>query len=502
MKLFLCLLLLTTGVASAQDSLDVRFLTTQTTAGNPYNLPISINSLGEFSFFGQGGTNLLSFSPALQTGLNRAIIQYSRPVVLNRFNFYPIQKELGWIEVKRLRVELGVGLTALIKSTFSLGIVPYKGAMQTIIRYKNTKEEKSLAFTMPKKLSELEKWNLEDSGLFQTYGGVSFFAGINLSVAEIASATIGIQNQFIVEMKKTTAETVKLLITEESLKRRQISIGPSLARADFASFKGKRFSVEFNLNLKNLEHHELFQKALAGEINFVQSRLPSRNQKLTWSGKDSHFYHGIPTVIGKIKDKGHYDLNEDGQETKLDFTGSRTKGFLSPLRNLQDFVYQTDDGMVVIWSSEMNKTNEDVVDQRFISRGRIIGVKGFNRRIPDNTKFGSVVSQIGIHFSKKEMSILEEYQLQEFEEHFRSRCEMEKLSCRKEKNLKKVMVKFKELIQKPWDKMRGEMGLLFVKEPAVIHSLIKTLRLKKEVYFKFLSEKFQSLEGSSPVEIE
>ena len=64
------------------------------------------------------------------------------------------------------------------------------------------------------------------------------------------------------------------------------------------------------------------------------------------------------------------------------------------------------------------------------------------------------------------------------------------------------MAKLNELIKQPWDKMRGEMGLLFVKEPAVIHSLIKTLQLKKEVYFKFLSEKFQSLEGSSSVELE
>jgi hypothetical protein len=155
MKLYLILFLLFTNLVNAQDSIDVRFLTTQTTAGNPYSLPISINTAGEFSFFGSGGTDLLSFSPAMQSGFNYAVIEYSRPVVLNRFNFYPIQKELGWIEVKRLRVEFGLGLSALIKSTFSLGIVPYKGAMQTIIRYKHSKQEKSLPFSMPKKLSEL-----------------------------------------------------------------------------------------------------------------------------------------------------------------------------------------------------------------------------------------------------------------------------------------------------------------------------------------------------------
>lgn len=502
MKFYLFLFLIFTNLVNAQESIDVRFLTTQTTAGNPYSLPISINTAGEISFFGRGGTDLLSFSPALQSGLNYAVIEYSQPVVLNRFNFYPIQKELGWIEVKRLRAEFGLGLKALLKSTFSLGLVPYKGAMQTIIRYKYAKEEKSLPFTMPKKLIELEKWNVEDSGLFQTYGGISLFAGINLTVAEVASASLGIQNQFIVEMKKTSADSVKLVITEEDLKRRQMAIGPLVARADFANFEGKRFSVEFNLDLKNPEHHELFDKAISGEVSFVQSRLSSKKQKLTWNGKDSHFYIGIPAVIGKVKDRGHYDLDEDGVETKLDFTGSRNKGFLTPLRNLQDFVYQTDEGLVVIWSSEMNKTDEEIVDDRFLSKGRIIGAKGFNRTPPDNTKFGSVVSQIGIQLSKKELLSIGEEKQEEIEEHLRVKCEQEKLSCRKEKNLKKIMGKLLELLKQPWEKMRGEIGLLFVKEPAVIHSLIQTMKLKKEVYFKFLSEKYQSLEGSSPVEVE
>jgi len=502
MKLYLFLFLIFTNLVNAQDTIDVRFLTTQTTAGNPYSLPISINTAGEFSFFGNGGTDLLSFSPALQSGLNYTVIEYSRPVVLNRFNFYPIQKELGWIEVKRLRVEFGLGLSALMKSTFSLGIVPYKGAMQTIIRYKHSKEEKTLSFSMPKKLSELEKWNVEDSGLFQTYGGVSLFAGINVTVAEVASASLGIQNKFIVEMKKISTDSIKLVITEEDLKRRQLAIGPLISRADFANFEGKRFSVEFNLDLKNPEHHELFDRAISGEVDFVQSRLSSRKQKLTWSGKDSHFYIGIPSVIGKVKDKGHYNLDEDGVETKLDFTGSRNKGFLTPLRNLQDFVYQTADGLVVIWSSEMNKTDAGIVDNRFLSKGRIIGAKGFNREPPTNTKFGSVVSQIGIHLSKKELLSIGEEKQEEIEEYFREKCEQEKLSCQKEKNVKKIMAKLQELLKRPWDKMRGELGLLFVKEPAIIYSLIQTMKFKKEVYFKFLSEKYQSLEGSSPVEVE
>jgi hypothetical protein len=43
------------------------------------------------------------------------------------------------------------------------------------------------------------------------------------------------------------------------------------------------------------------------------------------------------------------------------------------------------------------------------------------------------------------------------------------------------------------------LSLVERKAPALIYSLVKVMKYKKEVYFKFLSESFQSLEGSSPI---
>lgn len=475
------------------------FLHTQRSEGNPFSIPLSVNTDGELSFFGGEG-NLL-FRPSLQLGFKKTDIEYSHPVILNRFNFYPIQKEMGWIQVKRRRLEIGAGLNALIKSSTIVGLVPYKGSMQTVIRYKGSQEDESLPFRMPDTLSEVEEWNENDTGTFQTYGGISAFAGFSIGIVSLANVNFGLQNQFIVEIKKVSNDEVTLKISEENLKRRQLVIGPNVGQVTIANFNGRRFSAEFRLNPSNNEHHDLYEKALKGELSEVQDRLPHTLQKVTWEGHDRQLYYGIPAVIGKIKTAGHYDLNEDGIETELDFTGSRSRGFLRPHRLYQDFVYQTDEGMVVIWSSEMNKTSEKAFQDRFLSKGRIIGIKGFDRDLPDRVRFGSVVTQIGLHISKKEIDAVTDINMEEVTQHLRTRCQEQKLSCRKESKLRKIVTKLKNFLKQPWKEMRGELGKLLLKEPAIIHAVVKTKKYEKEVYFKFLSEKYQSLEGSSPIEL-
>lgn len=501
MKFLSLIFALWSAFAFAQETLDVSFLQTQRTTGSPFAIPISFNSKGEISLFGDNGTSELSFQPLLQVGFSRAVINYSQPIVLNRFNFFEQQKDLGWIEVKRQRIEAGLGLSSIIKSRTAVGLIPYKGAMQTVIHHKKSALEKSLPIWMPKNFEELSGWSEGDVGTYQNYGGITVYAGFSAGIVDITTVSIGLQNQFIIEIKKISNDKIILKISEEDLKRRQIVAGPFLANGTFAQFKGKRFTSSFELNLKDPSHAELYQQGIKGNLTFVQERLPAKQQKLIWQGHDRHYYIGVPWVIGKTFDKGHYELEEDGIETDLDIVGRRNKGFLTPLRNHQDYVYQTEESIVLVWSSEMNKTDANAFEKAFMSKGRIIGVKGFEREMPEDTKFGSVVSQIGIHISRKEAEGARKIDFDEMTYHLQTKCEFERLSCRKEKNLKKLMNKFKELLVKEWHEMRSDMGLLLIKNPALIHAVVKTLKYKKEVYFKFLSERYQSLEGSSAIEI-
>ncbi len=500
MKLIALLLFLGSTLAFAQDTLDVRFLQVQRTSSSAFAVPISVNTQGEISLFGHNGTSELSFQPTLQLGFTRAVIEYSAPVLLNRFNFYPIQQELGWIEVKRQRIEFGMGLSSIIKSATTIGLIPYKGSMQTIIRHKSSQLEKSLPFRMPKRLEDLRAWNEHDQGTFQTYGGIQAYAGLFAGVVDIATVSFGIQNQFQVEIKKLTDHQISISIREENLNSRELKLGPWISSATFAKFNGKRFSAVFKLDINNSEHHDLFEEALDGNIMLLQERLPHKSQKLSWVGNDRHFYFGIPSVAGKTISSAHYELDEDGVEADLDIKGSKNKGYLTPLRNHHNFVYQTEQGMVVVWSSEMNKTNEKAIEKNFLSKGRIMGIKNFDRDLPNNIKFGSVITQIGIHVSRKEVNSLKLANFELVATYLKERCEKEKLSCRKDNNVKKLTTKLKDLVSKPWLEMRGEFGQLMIKEPALIHAVIKAMNYKKEVYFKFLSESYQSMEGSSPIE--
>lgn len=498
-KIIFCGLFLST--LSYGQELDVRFLQTQRTASEPYNIPISISENGQVALGANDSTQMFSVNPAIQTSYRKSHIEYSSPVALNRFNLYPVQKDLGWIEVKRRRWELGAGLAALVKNTVTLGLVPYKGAMQTTIRNKSSQEEKLQTFAMPKTLNELSSWREGDSGTFQTYGGIQAYIGASAGLLNVATASAGIQNQFIVEMKKISPNTVSLSLTEENLVRRQLLFGPFFAFGTIADFDGKKFGIEFILDLDDSSHHDLFAEALKGNVALLQSTLAPSEQRLTWKGSDRAFYYGVPMVAGKTRIAGTYELFEDDHEAELTLSGEQNNGLLRRLKNYYQFIYQTDESLVIIWASEMNKVTKKEFDKTFFSKGKIMGVKGFNRSIPSDTAFGSVVSQIGLSFSKEETELLKNADLEEVQLTMKERCEKEELPCRKKKKLRKIISELRKSLAMPWKELRGNLGRLMSKEPALVYSVVRTLNLEKEVYFKFLSEKFQSMEGSEAIEI-
>lgn len=477
----------------------MRFLVTQKTAANPYALPFAITPDGQMSILTNIEGNYI-FRPTYQADYSQSKNNYSHPVRLNSFDFYPQQPEIGFVEVKRRRMEGGLGLSAIMKEMVTIGLIPYKGSMQTLITHKNTRKEKSHPLSLPKKLDALKKWSTNDEGTFQTYGGVTLYAGVSNGLIDFGLGSIGIQNQFIVELKKMSEDLVRVTITEENLKRRQILVGAAFIEGSLAQFSGKRLSAEFTLDLDQDEHHTLYREALRGNIKHLQERLDTSLQKLSWSGSDRTFYYGIPTIIGKVRNAGHYDLLEDGEGTELNFTGSNNRGVFTPVRNLQDLVYQTDQALVVVWTSEMSSMTRKAFVKRFLSVGKAMGLKDFNREAPEGS-FGSVVAHIAAHFSRKEIESISESDLVNIYGHLKNVCEAQKLSCRKESRLKSIIKYFSSLKKKSWDDMRADLGLFFMKEPALIQAVVKAMNYKKEVYFKFLSEKYQSLEGTSPIVI-
>ena len=65
------------------------------------------------------------------------------------------------------------------------------------------------------------------------------------------------------------------------------------------------------------------------------------------------------------------------------------------------------------------------------------------------------------------------------------------------KNQRSIMKKFSLVIRTEWETKKKELGVLLVKHPALLHALLKETRASKEAYFRFLSDRYQSLEGLS-----
>jgi hypothetical protein len=482
-------------------TLNAPFLMNQRTQTLPTSIPVAMNTKGEVLLFGQNSGDNLRFLPSGTMGLSRFHFDYSHPVSTNNFNFYPVQQELGWVEVKKLKIEAGLGLANILKTGVEVGLIPYKGSNQVFTRFKDSKKEKSYPFKMPKTFDDLRSWKVGDEGTFETYGGIEAYLGLSVSFFELAMVSFGLQNQFILEIKRVSPHIVSLKIGEEDLRRRQLKLGPFAANEILAKFSGKRFFIDFTLDLDEPGHHELFAQALKGNLKLLQERLSQNLQKLNWQGSDKQFFYGIPGVVGRSSSQSHYEMEQDGLETDVSVLSKKLKGSFTPIRNYENFVYETSESFLLIWTAEMEKVSPLVLDYGFYLKGRSMGVRGFDEKLPTLKKMGTMISQIGIHVTRSEAEVARKVDLSLVARYLKMKCYDEQLYCRNDQYRAWVMNEFEKHTLKPWEEMRGDLGQLLLKEPALIYAVVKTLGIEKKVYFKLLSGSFQSLEGSDVIEL-
>jgi hypothetical protein len=502
LKLILLTFILWNQSLYAQDlSQDLGFIETQNTQSNPFNIPIYVDLAGNINLISRDTGAGTSFNPLGHLAFKTSKSQYIRPVQRSEFSLDLQKEDMGWIEVKRLRWELGLGLGATIaNNVMNLGFVPFKGARQVMIRLKKTQDEKTARPKLPDTLNELENWSIGDNGSFQRYGGVQMFVGARFSVVNIATVGLTIQNLFSINLKKISENKIQLTIAEENLKKRRIQSGAAVANIKLHWFDGKRLAQHFVLDLTDDSHHYLYKLAIQGKLDELQTKLPQEAQKMEWKGSERTGYFGIPGVAGKHIHRSEYEMDYEGEGVDtLDIKSRRSSGWLIPLRNHNKLVYQTDSAIILFWYSEMNKANEEVLSQRFLTPGKIMGARGFGAALPPGTLIGSALSQMGVSFSREELEAITPEMLEEILVNFRARCEEMKLSCAQKKNFNKISKSLRSYMSRKWDEVKDKLGFLMIDEPALINSYIKTIGSKKKLYFKFLNEKFQSMEGAAEI---
>lgn len=501
-KFLFLILILASQLTHAQDlSRDLEFIETQNTMSNPATVPIFMDLDGNMSLVSKNPNASMSLGPLAHIGYKTSISTYINPVQRNEFSLEDQKAELGWIEVKRMRWEAGLGIAASMASNFiGVGLTPFKGARQVMIRQKKTQDELTPKPKLPKNMEDVRGWSVGDRGSFQRYGGVSVSVGARYMGLNILTVGVVIQNLFSIVVKKISETKVQLIIGEENLNKRRLQSGLPVANAKIHFFNGKRLSTQFTLDLDDDYHHELYRLALKGKINILQEKLPEEFQNLEWRGTERIGYIGIPAVAGKHTLRSEYKMNVDGEEDVIDMKIRRSSGWLVPLRNHNRLVYQTDSAIILFWFSEMNKADEDVLSRKFLTPGKLMGAKGFDIPIPEGTKIGSTLAQMGMSFTREELDAVTPAKLEEILGHFKNRCEEMNLECRSNKQFNKIAKTLKSYMGQKWEVVRDNLGFLMIDEPALIHSYIKTIKSKKRVYFKFLNEKYQSMEGSSPIE--
>lgn len=475
-----------------EDKLDVYDL-----AGGFVSLPLKINTKGEFSF--TAGANDLVFTPTVHMGFSRTNNLYVLPEKSDSLTFSDIGANNKWIEIKRLRIEYGLGLSAMLKGTYGLGLIPFKGSNQTFIKIKNDPHELSPSLTMPKTLDEIQQWGPGDSGSFQTYGGVELYASIGVPLTTLAQTTMTFQNLFKIGVKKTGADSIEFSIEEESVNRTELKLGPWFVNGRYGKMKGQTFKGVFSLKLSDPKHHDLFKVALKGKISELQRRISLQAQKIEWKGTEKRSYFGIPFVIGQNRSNSEYEYDENGEETQLNLTSRKNGGILAAIGNHSQYLYQNDESIMLYWTSEMSRPSAKILKKRFLSVGVAIGLDNFSRSVPLDKKLGSVLTNLGVTFTKSEIEGLSSSNLEEIERNLITQCEDLNLKCRKEKTYKKIMKSLRIAAKTSWLESRKTIGSLLIKEPALIYSFIKTMNLKKKVYFRFLSGNFQSQEGLAAV---
>lgn len=490
MKNILWLLLLISVEVSAQVG---DFLPTQKTISTPFGLPIKVDLDGNISFV--TGDRDLVFSPGIQIGIDKSTVQYSIPELATEFSLRPPGETTGWMEYKRLRWDYGLGLVATIQQQFRLGLAPYKGAKLTMRRLKTNKDAiTSNDIRLPKKLSDTESWALGDEGTYQTYGGIQVYAGLNVGPISVANSTLGWQNQFIVSVQRR-ADGISLTVTEENLHRRSLKLGVEPANATLMNFKGKQLRAEFNFLYGIPEHHDLYLLALKGEFTKVEDKLSPDRKKISWMGHDLSAYWGIPFLVGNTRSRGSYEVTEDEQDYFLEVMQSKRSGLLVAAALQQKFVYHNSESILLMWTTDMKKSSPSRLRQHFFGPARAVGFTGFDLELEENRHYGTVIGEVGVVVTKDDVENFGTQDISSVTSRLRLRCSELKLKCARESSLRKIMQKYSEAMKSGWDERKKSLGVLLVKEPALLHSLLKETRITKEAYFKFLSDRFQSLEG-------
>ena len=249
-------------------------------------------------------------------------------------------QKTGYLVLEKMGFEIGVGAGVFFEPVnnlaFGVGLFPTGGSMLYSQRFaKNLEEAEHLPkMKFPKDAKSLDSWNDEDYLIYNRSGGISFFASVGYTVAQVGIGYSAVGN-WRVFLKKSSKNKIIATVSKIDLKSFNMELGATVTNLTLNRFNAFDKSLAYEFDLESKSGQQGFDEFLSGNFKFTR-RLAKKGAgsvegivQLTQSNSQSNgnimgVMVGFP-IIGSLQlEKGivqsFSDVHSLGEDKKVENT--------------------------------------------------------------------------------------------------------------------------------------------------------------------------------------
>lgn len=434
--------------------------------GFRFNLPFFLDGSGQFHAINKPEGP--SLNAVIAFGQKKKQRHYLAPIEGTSFDLRAPERAAEWLQFDLERHQRGVGVR--LRHGVSLGLVVHRGAQLSATRTRASTQKLPKA-QFPKNLHLLNDWRSGDELTYQLSGGIRLFVGLNLAAELGVFGTIGVQNTFIMSLKKIDEKRVVLRLAEEDYRHRALSFEWGPVEVERRWPKGKILKLEFLLSLDESFHEDLYQRLIKGKVDELQKAYPELVRQVAWSGTEDELSFGWKQLAQQSRTQANYSYNSGEEEAYV--RQSIVRGLLVKKRDDRDFVFADESGLYLFWTSDHRAADKKSMQRRFFSTARALGLHAVLPPTERGFHYGHIVSEIGVALTRERVE--------------------EMLHAKGTRGL--LGAKVRGLLTSNWRKGRMALGKRLLKSPSLIPRLFKDQARPLKGRYLLLSSSFQSLVG-------
>ncbi len=228
--------------------------------------------------------------------------------------------EVRKMKVKQHRVEVGAGIGVAQKFlfgnlAFNAALVPYKGAsFETRVFKKPSRGW----WALPLNHEEWAEWEVGEGRDYEMYGGMTFLAGVSLSVIMDAKIYRTSQERWSLSLEKLSDRYLRIKVRQDTWRKRGRVFGPAIATFDKAAVEYFDMERSYLLDMLHPNGPEVLKSIWKGRLVELQASEASREDESSsrWLGEFKSRYLGIPFIYGRTNSRVElesWDVDRDNR---------------------------------------------------------------------------------------------------------------------------------------------------------------------------------------------